>query len=146
MKRRTKVIAIAILATIIGIHEGYYYLNIPKYGDAIVHGTVQNSYEGCCYPGFGTTSFFNLNITLDPGTHGNMSVWHDNPYNTNGQSAQTGPVSVTGYPIKLSSGVWDYLVRVSCTYFKAGDSVYLRVPIYQGGNIWSEPKAVQGYD
>lgn len=150
---RAKLLAFLVIAGIIISVVGFYWLNMPKYANAIVHGTVQNVYEGCCYAGFGTTSFFNLNVTLDKGTFGNMGVWNDCPCSSKGDCGGVGittsdPSNITcsnSYPVKLGE-TWDYLVRVGCSLFKAGDSVDLRVPLYQGGNIWSEPKAVQGYN
>ncbi len=141
MKARFKLIAIAIIATVIGVPVGYFYTQLPKYSDAIMQGTVQSVYQGSdIRPGFARPDAWYFNITLAKGSHGDMGVWEDCP--TNVQLNQQCPES---YPVKVD-GIWVYRVIVNCDPYKVGDSVFLRVPIYQGGNIWSEPKAVQGYN
>ncbi|SRR6266571_621450 len=137
-----QIFAIGLVAIVVGAVL-FFVVNLPKYENAIVHGTVQNVFQESLGR-FGLV--WNVNVTLDKGVNGNLGVWHDNPYNVNGQSVQTGPVEKTGYPVKLSTGQWDYLVRAYCDLYKAGDEIYLRIPIYAGGNVWSEPRAVQGYD
>jgi hypothetical protein len=131
-------IVVIFLGSIFGYYGYVYATNLPKYADAIVHGTVQSVYQGADpRPGFSRPLAWFYNVTLDKGTHGNMTVWEDCANQTNS--------CPDSYPVK-ENGVWVYRVIVDCNFYKVGDSVYLRVPIYQGGNIWSEPKAVQGYN
>jgi hypothetical protein len=134
IKKKLAVVAVIaiIIPTAIGI--GYYIVNLPKYSDAIVHGTLVSSYEGSdIRPGFSRPPAWYVNISLDKGTNGNLSVWWDTPCQ--------GPCQ----PQKLN-GIWYYMIIVNCNIYNPGDGVYLRIPIYDGGNVWSEPKAVQGYN
>ena len=140
MKPKTIVIVATILFLVIsiGIGVGYFIVNLPKYDNAIVHGTVVSSYQGQDpRPGFRRPPAWYLNVSLDKGTHGDMSVWED--------CAGSSTTCPDSFPVKLN-GIWYYRVIVNCDIYKAEDSIFLRVPIYQGGNVWSEPKAVQGYN
>jgi hypothetical protein len=137
---KTVILAILALAIIVpvGTAIGYFLVNLPKYDNAIVHGTVVTSYQGAdLRPGFSRPPAWYLNISLDKGTNRDLGVWEDCANQTNS--------CPDSYPVKLN-GIWYYRVIVNCDIYKAGDSVFLRIPIYQGGNVWSEPKAVQGYN